>query len=224
MKDVDECIFIHEMVAEQTHKVLSQLSEKDAQEAVVQVLEYLHTKRQAALRRCAKREANEIRANKIIILPWEDAAAVVMDNCNTLDINLTTPQLHMLMFYAEGLCIRHFNQRLFNVELRAAVDAMMYLNVPEVQPSGHHARADIVCPMQPESARLLRAVSSIAFHFADKDWQTLLDDELIWMSGVPDDVVTTDDLKSAFGRKCDTPQSEMYYLAESAYTALLQSS
>src|SRR3546814_18811863 len=100
-----------ELIEEATDMALENLcaeSKERALSEVARVLEGWQNERERLLKKAKEREANmKIRTP----VCWEDAAAVLMGNCSSL--NLQPAKIHLMLVYAEGLCIRHLEERLF---------------------------------------------------------------------------------------------------------------
>lgn len=214
MKDEDECCYMNELVEEETGMSLGELHKKSpgrAQSEVARVLKAWHDARHSMLRKIAARETGR---KKLAPLDWKNAASVVMADCEVH--SLTREMIHMLLFYAEGLCIRHFEQRLFVTEPVGKDSALEYAGV-DMDAATANARdpqtvAAIKHTLEPEHARLLRAVCAIAAEAASRDWDEVLEDETLWLASGENAPVRADMMMHAF--RSDQAQSAMYDLAE----------
>lgn len=218
MADIDECCFLNEEVEDRTGMALLALCEKtsisNAQGVVFEVLTEWYKERQQLLVDMADDAAT---TTKIPTLPWEHAAAIVIAGCDM--VHLTEAQVHMLLFYAEGLCIRHFGQRLLAEEPHAKRDGLMYVGVDTnaafAQANKPQAVATIQGSLLPKRAHILRAVCEIAHDVSTHDWHKLLAHEPVWLSSALDAVVPTVAMTHLF--RPDMPQSAMFARVEQCY-------
>jgi hypothetical protein len=199
-KDFHECQFLDEQIEEATGVSLEALCAEPEDlvlREIALILERWQNTRERLLRGAAQRKEN---MKRIEPLCWESAAAVVMAQCSSFE--LPPAKVHLLLFYAEGLCMRHFEQRLFRNQLFGEHDALQYAHADiasaETQARDAKAVAEIKSSLSPECARLLAAVSAIAPEVAERDMTELLEDESMWLSSSPDEPISTDVMMDVF--------------------------
>jgi hypothetical protein len=198
---------LREYYGQDLDSVLSSPDHEGAVRLIRESLKRRYEERECRLADLAKRRARAAQKPKVPNVSCSAAISYLMERfpSEIAGVAADSPTLHLVLFYADALCVRQHGQRLYGSAhpVVAARNGLMY-RLGDI-------RSDESCSVRPEHKPLLEASFEAVGILSEAELSETLRREPMWMASKRDAELTTTRMKRFFGQHTDFRQSATFH-------------
>lgn len=202
--------------------LLSSDDRESTERLIAEFLQRHYDEREATLAAHRERTRRAREAPRLPNLAFSAALSYLMQQfpMETVGVAANSPALHLVLFYADALCIHHFNHRLFEADNPpiAAGNGLLYRS------AGETGLDEGTSPIIPEHERLLRASFKAVGLLTGAGLDGALRREPIWMATARNRALTVARIRRFFHKHTDFSKSPTFQRVCEVYASLELSS